>query len=227
VSASLAPPSLRRPRLFKDPASALTHFAGFLAALGGLAFLVASARGAIASVGMATYGGSLALLFLASSLYHFFDIGPHGNRWLRKLDHVCIFLLIAGTYVPVCLWLLDGAWRVGMLAVIGTISVLGSALKLWWVECPTWLSVGLYMMLGWIVIVPAHRILPQLDTTQLLWLVGGGLTYSLGAVVYATERPDPWPGVFGHHEVWHLFVLAGAAAHFGFTTTLLGRAVPL
>ncbi len=221
-----AVPSWRHPRLFKDPASAATHFAGFLAALGGLVFLVASAKGAIASAGMATYGGSLALLFLASTLYHFFDVGPRGNVWLRRLDHVCIFLLIAGTYVPACLWLLDGAWRIGMLATIGLITLAGIVFKLAWVDCPKWLSVGVYMALGWIVLVPAHRIFPQLDATQLAWLVGGGATYSLGALVYVSHRPDPWPGVFGHHDVWHLFVLGGAAGHFGFTATLLGRAIP-
>ncbi len=225
MSLPTSPPAPRR-TFFKDPASALTHFVGFVIALVGLWALLDRTVSTASTAGMAVYGTSLALLFLASSIYHFFDIGEQGNRWLQRLDHVAIFLLIAGTYVPVCLWLLDGAWRIGMLVLIGVIALAGSVLKLVWIDCPTRLSTALYLALGWIVIIPAHRIFPQLTTEQLAWLVGGGLTYTLGALVYVAERPDPWPRVFGHHDVWHLFVLGGAAAHFGFAWTLLGQPMP-
>ena len=215
------------PVYLKDPWSAVTHFAGFLAAVVGLVVLLAMSAGDPAKlVGIGIYGSSLALLFAASSAFHFLDVGPRGNRWLRRLDHAAIFLLIAGSYVPPLLHLLEGAWRVGMLVAIGVLALLGVVLKLVWLESPTWLSLGAYLGMGWIVVVPAHLILPQLSWPQLGLLVSGGLVYTAGAVVYSTERPDPWPGVFGHHEVWHLFVLCGAALHWGFMASLLGVAVP-
>lgn len=215
------------PVTFKDPWSAATHFAGFLAALVGLGVLVALSVGhPVKQAGMAVYGVTLALLFAASSAYHFFDLGPARNRWLRRLDHAAIFLLIAGTYVPMLLHLLDGAWRVGMLATMAALTALGVALKLVWLESPRWLSVGAYLAMGWVVVVPSYRIFPLLTPLQLGLLVAGGVVYTGGAVVYSLKRPDPWPGVFGHHEVWHLFVLLGAALHFGFTATLLGVPVP-
>lgn len=215
------------PVYFKDPWSALTHFAGFLAAVVGMvALVVLSTHDPVKQAGMALYGGSLALLFASSSLYHFLDLGPARNRWLRRLDHAAIFLLIAGTYVPPLLHLLDGAWRVGMLITMGVLAAMGVLLTLVWLESPTWLTVGTYLAMGWVVVVPAHIIFPQLAPLQMGLLVSGGVVYTAGAVVYSLKRPNPWPGVFGHHEVWHLFVLLGAGLHFGFTATLLGAIIP-
>lgn len=215
------------PVFFKDPWSAITHFAGFLAALVGLVLLLSWTLHDPAKVtAMAIYGGSLAFLFAASSAYHFLDGGPRVNRWLRRVDHAAIYLLIAGSYVPPLVHLLDGGWRVGMLLAIGAFTVLGLGLKLFWLDSPAWLSVGAYLAMGWVVVVPAHIIFPQLTPGQVVILVAGGLLYSLGAMVYLFERPDPWPEVFGHHEVWHLFVLGGAGAHFAFMLTLVDTAIP-
>ena len=175
---------------------------------------------------MAVYGGTLVTLFLASSLYHWLDIGERGNRWLRRLDHSAIFLLIAGTYVPPLLHLLDGAWRIALLSVVLGLAVAGAVLKMIWIDCPRWLSLALYFGLSAVVIVPAHKILPQLSEGALAWLVGGGFAYTLGAVVYALRWPDPWPGRFGHHEIWHLFVLAGAGAHYAFAYSLVDLPYP-
>jgi hemolysin III len=214
-------------RWFKEPASAGTHFLGFLLAVAGLGHLaVVSAGQGAKTAGMWIYGLSLALLFLASSAYHFIDLGERGNRWLRRLDHGAIYLLVAGTYVPPLLHLLDGAWRIAMLSVVAGLAMAGVVFKLVWIDCPTWLSTLTYLVLGWIVVIPGPLLLPQLPAWPLLWLVAGGLAYSVGAAVYVLERPDPWPGRFGHHEVWHLFVLAGAAAHFVFTAWLLDVPAP-
>ena len=214
-------------RIFKDPVSSWTHFLGFLVALVAATFLVwRVAHDGPKATGMAIYGGSLVMLFLASSLYHFLDLGPRGNRWLRRLDHAAIFLLIGGTYVPPLLHLLDGTWRIAVLSAVVGFAVAGAILKLIWIDCPGWLSLALYFGLSFAVVVPAHRILPQLSAGSLAWLVGGGLAYTLGAVVYARRWPDPWPGRFGHHELWHLFVLAGAGAHYAFTYTLVDRPFP-
>ncbi len=217
-----------RRRVFKDPVSAWTHFVGFWFAVVGASVLVALAWGnGPKVVAMGIYGGTLAALFLASSLYHFFDIGERGNRWLRRLDHAAIFLLIAGSYVPPLTHFLDGAWRVSMLSIVGGLALVGVVFKFIWVECPDKLSTAIYLGLGYVVLVPGYKILPQLTGAALTWLIAGGLAYTAGAVVYVKEWPDPWPERFGHHEIWHLFVLAGAGAHFLFMVTMLDDPIPL
>ena len=218
-----------RPRigLLKDPVSAGTHFAGFLAAIVGLVLLVVlSAHDAAKVTAMSIYGTGLVALFGASSTYHFFDLGERGNRWLKRMDHAAIFLLIAGSYMPPLFHMLDGAWRISMVAVVGGIAIGGAAMKLLWIDSPKWLGLTLYLGLGWSVLVPAYLILPELSGLELGYLVSGGLAYTFGAVVYALKRPDPWPGVFGFHEVWHLFVLAGALGHFLFAWEMLDRTIP-
>jgi hemolysin III len=204
-------------RILKDPWSTYTHFAGLVAALIGAGVLVAMTLGdtwKLTTLGL--YGASLVAVFLASTLYHFFDIGERGNRWLRRFDHAAIFALIAGSYVPPLFHLLDGAWRTWMLTTVIGLATLGALFKVLWIDCPRWLGVGIYLVLGWVVVIPGYKILPQLALVPLLLLIAGGLAYSVGALVYLRQWPDPWPDRFGHHEVWHLFVLAGAAAHYGF-----------
>jgi len=211
----------------KDPWSAATHFAGFLAAVVGLVFLVLPPdQGPAKVTAMALYGGSLVALFLASSVYHFLDLGHRGNRWLRRLDHSAIFLLIAGSYMPPIIHFLDGPMRITMLSVVGGIAVAGVLVKLAWIDSPTWLSLALYLALGWIVLVPIWWMLPHMAASTLALLIAGGVAYTVGAVVYAKQWPDPWPAVFGHHEVWHLFVLAGAGLHYACMFTLLDAPVP-
>ncbi|MCC6642322.1 MAG: hemolysin III family protein [Deltaproteobacteria bacterium] len=220
------PPRLRV-RIFKEPASAWTHFAGFLAALVAAAVLVrGAAHDRPKEAGMAIYGAALVALFLASSLYHFFDIGERGNRWLRRLDHAAIFLLIGGTAVPLLLHLLDGTTRIVLLGVIGGFAIVGTLLKVLWIDSPSWIGMTLYFGMSFAAVIPGHRMLPQLSGGELALLVGGGLAYSIGAVVYARRWPDPWPERFGHHEVWHLFVLAGAAAHYALNYSLLDFTYP-
>lgn len=209
--------------IFKDPVSASTHFAGFLASLVGGAVLTFAATplGAPSTIAMAIYAAGLICVFFASSIYHFFDFGPVWNHRLNKFDHIAIFLMIAGSYVPPVLHLLDGTWRIGMLSAVGAIALAGVVLKTITLNLPRWVSTGIYLGMGWLFIIPAHLMLPQLSWMAIGWLVTGGLAYSVGAVVYALERPDPIPDFFGHHEVWHLFVLAGAGAHYLFMWTLL------
>ena len=216
-----------RLKVLKDPLSWLSHFLGFLAAIVGLVFLVLLTAGDGPKVaGMAIYGGTLVTMFFTSSTYHFFDIGVPGNRWLRRLDHTAIFLLIAGSYVPPMIHLLDGTWRIAMLVAIASLTVLGIGFKLLWIECPRWLSVGVYLALGWAIFIPGPIILPKLDATSLAWLGGGGLAYSLGALIYARRWPDPWTGVFGFHEIWHVFVLTGAACHYFFALGFIDAPYP-
>ncbi len=207
---------------WKDPASALTHFVGFLAACVGLVVLVAQSPGpAIKTASFAIYGVSLAMLFLASSTYHFFDLGVKGNLWLRRMDHSAIYLLIAGTYVPPVVHFLHGWWRDGMMIALGITVFVGIMCKLLWFHMPRWFNVAIYLGLGWMVLLPGERLLGAMPDVSLTWLMIGGGFYTVGAIVYATKWPNPWPDKFGFHDVWHVFVLCGAGAHFIHVYTLL------
>ena len=214
-------PGLRL-RIFKDPVSSTTHFVAFLVAVvAALVLLERVAHDGPKAAGMAVYAASLVLLFLASSFYHWFDLGERGNRWLRRVDHAAIFLLIAGTAIPAVFHLLDGTWRVVLLSLVLGLGLAGALFKIIWIDCPRWLGLSLYFGLGALAMSPAHLIVTQLSFGALGWLVGGILAYSVGAVVYARNWPDPWPGRFGHHEIWHLFVIAGASAHYAFQHSLV------
>jgi hemolysin III len=210
----------------KDPWSAITHFVGFLGALVGLIILQLKASGdGPVMVCMGIYGVCVALLFLASSTYHFFDLGERGNKTLRRLDHAAIYLMIAGSYVPIILYLLEGPWRMGMFIGVGAIAFLGVMFKLLMFNGTGKAGVILYVVMGWMIMIPAHKIFPQLTWDVAIWLMGGGMLYTVGALVYARKWPNPSPE-FGFHEVWHLFVLAGAASHFVFALELMKRAYP-
>ncbi|MCB9763463.1 MAG: hemolysin III family protein [Alphaproteobacteria bacterium] len=201
--------------VFKDPWSATTHFVGFLGALVGCgAILMAGWADPVRLVAGAIYGVALVVLFLASSLYHFFDFGPRANHWLRRVDHAAIFVFIAACYVPISALLLDGAWQLVLLTGISALGVGGALYKLIWFHAPMWVEMTGYLGLGWLGVLLTPAILAGAGGASVVLMAGGGLAYTLGAVVFILERPDPWPKIFGHHEIWHLFVLAGATAHY-------------
>lgn len=202
---------------FREPVNGLTHLAAAVLALGGLVVLLAAAARAERvdqAVAFGIFGLSLVALYAASSLYHLLPLSPAGTARLRRLDHVCIFLLIAGTYTPFCLLALDGAWRVGLLAAVWALALAGILFKLFWMESPRWLSVTLYVGMGWLAVIAVPALLREVPAEGMLWVAAGGLVYSAGAVVYGLRRPNLVPGVFGFHELWHLFVVAGSACHF-------------
>ncbi len=206
-----------RVRVFKDPVSSTTHFVAFLmAVVASLMLLERVAHDGPKAAGMAVYTGSVVLLFLTSSFYHWFDLGERGNLWLRRVDHAAIFLMIAGTAVPAAIHLLDGVWRVVLLSLVLGFGLAGAVLKIVWIDCPRWLGITLYFGLGALALVPAPFVVSQLSVGAAAWLFGGVLAYSAGALVYAGHWPDPWPGRFGFHEIWHLLVILGASAHFAF-----------
>lgn len=211
----------------KDPWSAATHFVGLVAALMALPYLIFSSTGDVPKlIGMAVYGLTLAGIFASSTAYHFFDLGPRGNGWLQRVDHAAIYLFIAGSFLPVCLHLLDGPWRLAMLAGVCTTALLGAGFKIVWFDCPVWISTALYLGLAWgMAIVPGHLMVPQMSAWELGWLATGGLVYTVGALIFTIEWPDPLES-FGHHEVWHLAVMLGAGAHFIFITGFLDAPRP-
>jgi hemolysin III len=204
-------------RRLREPVSGLTHLVGGLLGVVGLVVLLATAAGAGRMdqlVAFAVFGLSLILLYTASALYHLLPLSPAGVARLRRVDHMAIFLLIAGTYTPFCLLALDGGWRAGLLGLVWGLALCGVLLKLFWMGAPRWLSVGLYLGLGWAAVVAAPALFRAIPAGGMAWVLAGGLAYSGGALVYGLKRPDPLPGVFGFHELWHLFVVAGSACHF-------------
>ena len=205
-------------RWLREPVNALTHGLGvLLAAVGLVVLLVLSAGEPWRTVAFAIYGASMIVLYAASTLMHGVKAAPHVIRRLRVLDHAAIFVLIAGTYTPITLVALRSespAWGWALFGTAWGFATLGVVFKLFWLDTPRWLSVALYIVMGWMALLAIVPMLHALPWGALTWLLVGGLFYSGGALIYALKRPDPWPKVFGYHEIWHLFVLAGSISHF-------------
>ncbi len=200
----------------REPVNGLTHGAGALLAL---VVLVVALGMAIQTgnsghvIGFGVFGLSLVALYTASALYHLLPLSAAAVARLRLLDHTMIFVLIAGTYTPVCLVALHGGWRWGLLGLIWGLAVGGIVLKLRWRRMPRWLSTTLYELMGLIAVIAVPALAHAIPLGGLAWLLTGGLAYSVGALIYARNRMTLIPGVLGPHELWHLFVLAGSACH--------------
>ena len=201
--------------------------AGALLASVGLIVLLATAvrAGRVDQmVAFGIFGLSLIALYAASALYHLLPLSPAGVARLRQVDHVSIFVLIAGTYTPFCVLALNGAWRAGLLAVVWGLALCGLLLKMFWMDAPRWLSVALYLGMGWVAVFAAPALFRAVPAGGMAWVLAGALVYSAGALVYGLKRPNPIPEVFGFHELWHLFVMAGSACHYW---AVLGYIAPL
>lgn len=205
-------------RYLREPVNSLTHFVGVLLSIVGLVVLLVLSDGEPwRVVSFAIYGSSLILLFTASTLLHSLKVSKRKERIFRLLDHAAIFILIAGSYTPITLVTLRGdytRWGWTLFGIAWGIALLGVVFKLLWFGAPRWLSTGLYLLMGWLALVAIVPIAQALSTGGLLWLAAGGFFYSVGAIIYASKRPNLVPHVFGYHELWHLFVLAGSACHF-------------
>lgn len=199
----------------REPFNGLSHLGGAIAAfIGQIALLVAGWTGTAKVVSIVIYGLSLIAMFSASAAYHMARVKPATLKILRKLDHSAIFLLIAGTYTPFCVLAFTGFFRWGLLALIWTIALTGILVKMFYLNAPRWLNAVMYVIMGWLCIMAAPQMPSVLPVSAIVWLTIGGVTYTLGAVVYATKLFNFVPGKFGFHEVWHIFVLLGALAHF-------------
>jgi hemolysin III len=201
----------------KEPFSCYSHLLGVVLAIPGLLWLILQSQGEPwRTVGFSIYGASLILLYSASALYHWLPLSPSREDLLRRLDHVAIYVLIAGSYTPVCLITLRGSWGWCLFAVVWTCALLGALLKLVLEHHPRWLTTLLYVGMGWLAVVAIVPLVQTFPVHALGWLFAGGLSYTLGAVIYGVQRPDPYPNVFGFHEIFHLFVLGGSTCHFVF-----------
>jgi hemolysin III len=176
--------------------------------------LLLSADASRSRVAAAIFAFSVAACFGASALYHRVTWAPPLRRWMRRVDHAGVYLLIAGTYTPVTLLVLDGAWRRVILAVVWGGALAAILLKFLWVDAPKSIAAGVGLALGWVAIVALPQLVDRLEPTALVLLIAGGLLYSAGAIVYARRKPDPLPAVFGYHEVFHALTIVAAACQY-------------
>ena len=199
----------------RDPISGLSHLAAALAAVVGLGWLLYLGRdNAAKEAALLVYGISLVAMFSASATYHLVKAGPEILLRLRKLDHSAIFLLIAGTYTPICLYFFSGFFQWGLPAIVWTMAITGVSIKMFIIKAPRWTTAGIYLIMGWLCIMAVGQMVTSMPAAAITWLIAGGLFYSVGAVVYITKKPDFYPEFFGFHELWHIFVILGALAHF-------------
>jgi hemolysin III len=193
----------------------VTHQWAFFISLALGVVLVITAPAGKATAAAAVYAACVALLFGSSALYHRVNWrSAAARRWMRRLDHSAIFLLIAGSYTPFALLVIEGSLADVILLVIWGGAALGIFLKLVWIDAPTWLVTTIYVALGWVVVVATPDLLDELGLTAVSLVGLGGLLYTAGALVYALRRPDPVPMVFGYHEVFHVLVILAAALQY-------------
>ncbi|NLH98726.1 MAG: hemolysin III family protein [Chthonomonadales bacterium] len=209
----------------RQPFSGMSHALGAVLSAIGLVILLIAAHGRPWHVvSFAIYGATMIVLYAASALYHSLDVGPDALRRLNKLDHMAIFLLIAGTYTPLCLVTLRGAWGWSIFGTVWGLATVGMAAMMLWRGCPHWVRVTIYVLMGWIAVIALRPISAALPPAGLWWLFAGGFAYTGGVVFYATEWPKRWPNVFDGHDLWHLFVMAGSACHYVLVLRFIGAA---
>ena len=208
----------------RDPVSSLTHLAGAVLAIPYTAMLIIAAvhqSSARHIVAFAVFGASLFSLYTASAVYHMPRFSEKAIRILRRIDHMMIFVLIAGTYTPVCLLPLKGAWGWTLFGLVWGLAVTGIVLKAVWMQAPRWLSTVIYLSMGWLVLIAFYPLAQTVSATGVALLASGGLAYTAGAVMYAAKWPPmPWRH-FGFHEMFHAFVLTGSCLHVAFMFQLI------
>ena len=205
----------------REPGSAITHFIAMMMAVFAAVPLLVKAgvqSGQENFLAMAIFMGSMILLYGASATYHSVDLTGKSLRVFRKLDHMMIFVLIAGSYTPVCLIVLGGKLGYTLLALVWGIAAVGMIVKACWITCPKWFSSVIYIAMGWVCVLVFGPLLKTLSAPAFLWLLAGGIIYTVGGVIYALKLPifNAKHKFFGSHEVFHLFVMGGSVCHFIF-----------
>lgn len=200
----------------REPVNGASHLVGLLLASAGTVLLLRMARGPWQLTAFSVYGATLIFLYGASALYHLLPVSARSLRALRTLDHIAIYFLIAGTYTPIALITLHSPLGWALLAAVWLVAGAGIPFKLFFLDAPVWISTATYLAMGYLALVAVVPLARAVSIAGLSWLLAGGLAYTVGAVIYSRQRPDPFPGRFGHHEIWHLLVLAGSACHFAF-----------
>ncbi len=203
----------------KDPGSAITHFIGMLMAIfAAVPLLIKAAHepDQIYIISITIYAASLILLYAASTTYHTFDRSKKINTILKKIDHMMISVLIAGSYTPICLLVLPRRIGLILLSIVWGIAIIGILIKAFWINCPKWVSSVLYIGMGWTCVLAFTQILNSMSPAAFGWLLAGGIIYTIGGVIYALKLPlfNMRHKNFGTHEIFHLFVMGGSACHF-------------
>ena len=202
----------------KDPGSAITHFIGMLMAIFSatpLLIKAASNPDKIHVISLAIFIFSMILLYAASTIYHSLNVSEKRHILLKKIDHMMIFVLIAGSYTPICLIVLKGFTGYMLLGIVWGIAILGIAIKFLWITCPKWFSSMLYIAMGWVCVLAFTQIINSLPRPAFLWLLAGGIIYTVGGIIYALKLPifNARHKNFGSHEIFHLFVMGGSLCH--------------
>jgi hemolysin III len=205
----LVPPVRAKPLL-----RGVLHQAAFFVSLAVAPLLIVGADGGRARFAAAVFAASVAACFGASALYHRVTWTPGVRLWMRRVDHAGVYLLIAGTYTPVSLLVLRGAWRPTILAIVWTGAAAAIVLKFVWVGAPKWLAAAIGIALGWVAVAALPQLISHIDPVGVTLLVAGGLAYTAGAVVYARRRPDPAPAVFGYHELFHALTIVAVVCQY-------------
>ncbi len=203
----------------KDPGSAITHFIAMLAALLAATPLLLKAghdASSSAVAALAIFILSMIGLYAASTIYHTLDISPKLNKLLRKIDHMMIFVLIAGTYTPVCMIVLGDRTGWMLLGLVWGIAAAGILINACWITCPKWFSSLIYIAMGWVCVFAIAKIISSLPAAGFCWLLAGGIIYTLGGIIYALKLPvfNSRHKYFGSHEIFHLFVMGGSLCHY-------------
>ncbi|WP_018128079.1 PAQR family membrane homeostasis protein TrhA [Balneola vulgaris] len=201
----------------REPFNAYSHLLGAILALAFLVFLIVKAHGDSVwpLVSFIVYGVTVFLMFASSGIYHMINVeAKEVEELFRKFDHIMIYLVIAGTYTPICTVVLEGNWRLWMLIGIWSFGLIGVFKKIFWMGAPRWFSTILYLIMGWVSVIIFPLLWEQLPHGFAYWIAIGGIFYTIGAIIYGIKKPNPIPGKFGFHEIWHLFVLGGAFSHF-------------
>lgn len=203
----------------KDPGSAVTHFIGLLMAVFAstpLLIKAAANPGYIHTISLGIFMLSMILLYVASTIYHTLNISEKINQRLKKFDHMMIYLLIAGTYTPICMIALGDTVGIALLGIVWGLAIIGIIVTGFWVNCPKWFSSVVYIAMGWTCVLAFTQIINSLPLAAFLWLLAGGIIYTIGGVIYALKLPifNKRHKYFGSHEIFHLFVMGGSLCHF-------------
>lgn len=202
---------------FREPISGLTHLFGAILSILGLTLLIQYSIITSKNSNIPTliiFGISLILLYTASTVYHLVTVSEKAIKVLRRIDHSMIYVLIAGTYTPICLIALKGSLGSALCTAIWILALAGIMLKVFWFNAPRWLYTFFYVFMGWLAIFAIYPLTKALSFNGVLWLIAGGVSYTVGAVIYATKWPKITSKLFGFHEIFHIFVLIGSFCHF-------------
>ena len=198
----------------REPLNGLTHFIGiFLAVIGLTLLLRRNALTIYHLVSFSIFGGAMILLYTGSTLYHWLPLSGKKLEIFRKIDHIMIFVFIAATYSPVCLVTLRGSWGWSIFGSVWGLAVGGFFLKIFWLKAPRWLSTLIYLFMGWLIIVGLWPLSKLMSTAGLLWMLAGGIFYSIGAVIYILKKPNLTKYI-GFHEIFHILIMLGSFSHF-------------